>query len=181
LVFLIAVILSTWLGGTKPGLLAAALALLGFNYVLLRQGALPADDPAQLMREVLFGVVACYVIWITATERGAAESLRRAHSELQRNNDALRAENSERQRIEEELRVSEAKFRALSQSAPERAASGGRLGLLGMKEHVELLGGSLEIDSRPVVEPISASPCPWTQQSRCRRSGRHNNQARASA
>jgi PAS domain S-box-containing protein len=31
----------------------------------------------------------------------------------------------------------------------ERAASGGHLGLLGMKERVEILGGSLEIDSRP--------------------------------
>jgi len=30
----------------------------------------------------------------------------------------------------------------------ERAASGGNLGLLGMRERVEILGGSLEIDSQ---------------------------------
>jgi signal transduction histidine kinase len=31
----------------------------------------------------------------------------------------------------------------------ERAAAGGRLGLLGMKERVEILGGSLRVESTP--------------------------------
>ena len=45
-------------------------------------------------------------------------SLRQAHLDLQAKNEALRAENLKRKQTEEELRVSEAKFRALSQSAP---------------------------------------------------------------
>jgi two-component system sensor histidine kinase UhpB len=50
--------------------------------------------------------------------------------------------------------------------AVERAAGGGNLGLLGMKERVEILGGTWEIDSQPrqgtririslpLVEPIA--------------------------
>jgi PAS domain S-box-containing protein len=116
--FLLAVIVSTWLGGTKPGLLATALSILGFDYFLLHLGPPLADQPIQLVRLLALGIVACYVVWVTATERGAAESLRRAHDELQRNNEALRVEYIERERSEAALRVSEAKFRALAEHAP---------------------------------------------------------------
>src|SRR5205807_1850025 len=73
--------------------------------------------PIQAIRLLSFTTLACYVVWITATERGAAESLRRAHDGLQRTNEALRRENMERRRTEEQLRLSEAKFRALTESA----------------------------------------------------------------
>jgi PAS domain S-box-containing protein len=107
-ILLLAVIVSTWLGGTKPGLFATVLAILALNYLLPH-----VTNPLapQLVRLLSLAIVACYVLWLTATERRAAEAIRR-------NNEALRAENVQRQRTEEALRVSEAKFRALAVSAP---------------------------------------------------------------
>ena len=105
--FLIAVITSSWLGGTRPGLLAAALSLLGFDYYFLGLPGSPADIPVQAVRLLSFALVAFYVVWITATERGAAESLRRAHDGLQRSNDALRAENLAVRKSERVLREAE--------------------------------------------------------------------------
>jgi PAS domain S-box-containing protein len=106
---LIAVIISTWLGGLKPGLLALALSTLGFVYV---------EQPVHWARLLSLAIVAAYVVWITTSQRGAGSSLRRARDELRRSNDALRVENAESRRAQEALRVSEAKFRAWSQSAP---------------------------------------------------------------
>jgi PAS domain-containing protein len=117
-VLLLAVIISTWLGGVKPGLLAMALAILSFDYFLLHLAGPLAGHPIQAIRLVSLATVASYVVWVTATEASAAASLRRAHDDLHRNNDALHTENRECKRTEEELRVSEAKFRALSQNAP---------------------------------------------------------------
>jgi PAS domain S-box-containing protein len=114
---LVAVIATTWLAGTKPGVLATALAILGFDYYYLGLGTWSDSAPIQAIRLLSFAALACYVVWITATERGAAESLRRAHDGLQRANEALRVENVEHRRTEEQLRLSEAKFRALAESA----------------------------------------------------------------
>ncbi len=66
----------------------------------------------------VIAVVACYVVWVTATDRRRAEGLTRARDEQERDNDALRSENLERKRTEEQLRASEAEFRALAESAP---------------------------------------------------------------
>lgn len=107
-VFLAAVTASTWLGGTRSGLLALALALVCFYYLILPlDGPVVANNPIQVLPEVLFAIVAYYVIWMTTTERSAAESLRQAHAELQRNNEALNAENAKRKQTEEELRASQ--------------------------------------------------------------------------
>jgi PAS domain S-box-containing protein len=116
--FLCAVILSSWYGGPKQGLLAAVLSLLSFHYLLLREGDLAAAEPMQLCRLILFAVVAGYVVWLITAEKHAVESLKEAHLNLTRKNEALCAENLKRKQTEQELRVSEAKFRALSQSAP---------------------------------------------------------------
>jgi PAS domain S-box-containing protein len=102
--FLCAVILSSWYGGPKQGLLAAVLSLLSFHYLLLREGDRAAAEPMHLLRLVLFSAVAGYVVWLITTEKNAVLSLKEAHLDLTRKNEALRA--------------SEAKFRALSQSAP---------------------------------------------------------------
>lgn len=116
--FLLAVIISSWLGGTKPGLLATVLSILGFDFFLLHLGDSLADQPMHAVRLLSLGIVASYVVWVTATERSTAESLRRSHDELARNNEALRAENIERERAEQAWRVSEVRFRTLSQHAP---------------------------------------------------------------
>jgi PAS domain S-box-containing protein len=106
---LIAVIISTWVGGMRPGLLALALSMLAFDYL---------QYPIHAVRLLPFAIVASYVLWVTVTERGAAESLRRAHDELRRSNDALRVECEESRRAQKASLVSEAKFRALWQSTP---------------------------------------------------------------
>jgi signal transduction histidine kinase len=102
--FLMAVILSTLVGGIKPGLLAAALSVLGFDYLLLNLGGSLAGHAVQLLS---LGITATYVIWITGTERSAAESLRRAHDELRRSNEALRAENTQSKRAKEAVSESQ--------------------------------------------------------------------------
>src|SRR5690348_7065517 len=117
-ILLIAVIVTTRLGGAGAGLLATALALLDFGYLLPQlRNPLP-DESITLLRLASFAVVACYVVWVTAADRRRTEGLARAHDEQLRYNDALRAENLERKRTEEELRASEGKFRALAESAP---------------------------------------------------------------
>jgi PAS domain S-box-containing protein len=115
---LAAVIVTTWLAGTKPGVLATALAILGFNYYYLGLTGLSGHAPIQAIRLLSFIALACYVVWITTTERAVAGSLRRAYDGLQRTNEALRVENMERRRTEQQLRLSEAKFCALTESAP---------------------------------------------------------------
>lgn len=82
--FLMAVIVSTLLGGIKPGMLAAALSILGFDYILRH---LPGSFAGHAVQLLSLAIVAAYVIWITATER--------------RSNDALRAENTENKRAKE--------------------------------------------------------------------------------
>ena len=105
-ILLIAVILTTRLAGPQPGLLATALALLGLGYLLPHLHNPLADPVIQSLRLSSFAVVACYVVWITTTDRRRTESLTRAHDEARRNNEALRAENQERERTEKELRNS---------------------------------------------------------------------------
>jgi PAS domain S-box-containing protein len=117
-VLLIAVVLTTWLGGTRPALLATALAILGFGYLSLRAHASPAGEPVALVRLVSLGVAACYLVWLSATERGAAQSLRRAHRELQRNNAALHAENLQREVCEETVRESRELLRQVLATLP---------------------------------------------------------------
>jgi PAS domain S-box-containing protein len=115
---LIAVIITTRFGGAGAGVMATALALLGLNYLLPQIRNPPVDWPIHLLHLMSFAAVACYVVWITATDRRRAQDLTRARDEQLRHNEALRAENLERKRTEEELRASEAKFRALAESAP---------------------------------------------------------------
>jgi PAS domain S-box-containing protein len=117
-ILLMAVIVTARVGGAKPGLLATALALLAFNYLLLHLPNSLADPAIYLARLLSLAVVSCYLVWITAAEQARAGSLRRALDEVRKNNEALRAENLERLRTEQELRTSEATFRALAQNAP---------------------------------------------------------------
>jgi len=112
--FLCAVILSAWFGGVGPGLVATALSLLAFNYYFLPPIHSLGVKPDEIPRLVIFTVSALFVGILSAAQRSATESLRRARDdlkltvqELQNTNEALQAESRERKSAEESLRRSE--------------------------------------------------------------------------
>ena len=112
--FLCAVILSAWFGGVVPGLLATALSVLAFNYYFLQPIYSLGAKPAEIPRVVIFTVSALFVGSLSAAQRSATESLRRARDELretvqelQKSNEALQIESLERKHAEESLRRSE--------------------------------------------------------------------------
>jgi PAS domain S-box-containing protein len=122
--FLCAVMLSAWFGGFGPGLFAAALALLAFDYYFISPDHALFVGPEEVPRVVIFGLSVCLVGLLSAAQRRGAESLRHARDELnrafqklQRTNEALLAENAERKRVEEALRQSEQRFRDYAETA----------------------------------------------------------------
>jgi C4-dicarboxylate-specific signal transduction histidine kinase len=112
--FLCAVMISAWLGGVGPGLLATVLSCFAFNYYFLNPRYLLAVRSEEIPRFVVFAASAIVAGSLSAAQRSATESLRRAHDyltetvrELQRTNQALQAESRERKSAEESLRRSE--------------------------------------------------------------------------
>src|SRR5258707_9853612 len=109
--FLGAIMLSAWFGGLGPGLLATALSSLAFDYYFLPPIYSLVSKPDEIPRLVIFTVSALFVGSLSAAQRGATESLRRARDdlrgtvkELQKTNEALHAESLERKHAEEALR-----------------------------------------------------------------------------
>ncbi len=97
--FLCAVMVSAWLGGIGPGLLATMLSVLAFT---------PIRE--EISRLVVFVVSALFVGLLSATQRSATKSFRRARDdlagsvqELQRTNEALHTESRERKLAEAAL------------------------------------------------------------------------------
>lgn len=80
--FVLVVIASTWFGGTKPGLLATAIALPVLVYYLPPQRVL-SIDVYQIQRIAYFLAISGFIIWLVAEERGGARALRASHDELQ--------------------------------------------------------------------------------------------------
>jgi PAS domain S-box-containing protein len=112
--FLCAVMISAWLGGIGPGLLAIILSCLAFNYYALQPLYSLAVKSEEIPRFVIFGAAALIAGSLSAAQRSATESLRNARDyltetvkELQRTNDALQAESRKRMQIEDRLRRSE--------------------------------------------------------------------------
>src|SRR5258707_6632929 len=112
--FLCAVILSAWFGGIGPGLLATALSALAFNYYFLPPIHSLGPKTEEIPRLVIFTVSALFVGSLSAAERSATESLRRARDdlkltveELRHTNEALQEESRERRSAEQSLRRSE--------------------------------------------------------------------------
>jgi PAS domain S-box-containing protein len=112
--FLCAVMISAWLGGAGPGLLATVLSCVAFYYYFLEPLYSFAVKPQEIPRFVIFIVSAIVASSLSAAQRSATESLRRARDyltetvkELQRTNDALQAESRERMNVENRLRRSE--------------------------------------------------------------------------
>jgi K+-sensing histidine kinase KdpD len=56
--FLFAVIISSWFGGTKPGFLAMSLSILAFDYSFQPPLHSQPVEPAQLARLILFAILA---------------------------------------------------------------------------------------------------------------------------
>lgn len=125
--FLCAVMFSAWFGGFKPGLFAIALALLAVKYYFATPFYSFAVDLREIPRLVFFTVSALFVVSLSAAQRTATESLRRARDildetvqELRRSNQALRTENAERQHAEALLYAKDQEFRAIVENAPDQ-------------------------------------------------------------
>jgi C4-dicarboxylate-specific signal transduction histidine kinase len=119
--FLCAVILSAWFGGVGPGLFATALSALAFNYYFLAPIYSLGLKTEEIPRLVMFTVSALFVGSLSAAQRSATESLRRARDDLketvqevQRTNEALQAESRERKRAEEASRQAQADLARVS-------------------------------------------------------------------
>jgi len=113
--FLCAVILSAWFGGAGPGLLATGLSAFAFYYYFLPPIYSLGAKPGEIPRFLVFTVSVLFVGSLSAAQRSAMESLRRARDdlketvqELQRTNEALQAESRERKRAEEASRQAQA-------------------------------------------------------------------------
>jgi len=112
--FLCAVMIAAWFGGFGPGLLATALSSFAFYYYFLPPLYSLAAKPGEIPRLVIFVVSVVFVGTLSAAQRSATESLRRARDdlkgtvqELQRSNEILQAESRERKHAESKLRRSE--------------------------------------------------------------------------
>jgi PAS domain S-box-containing protein len=120
------VLFAAWLGGLGPGLLATALSVLAFDYFFLPPlYSLAVQDYDDVVRLISFAVAAVFVVALSARQESTAQSLRRAHTDLQaaaheleRTNSLLRDENAERQRIETKLRQSEKSLQTIIDTIP---------------------------------------------------------------
>jgi PAS domain S-box-containing protein len=112
--FLCAVMMSAWVGGLWPGLLATLVSCLLFSYYFLAPTSSFSVNADEIPRGLLFLLSALFVALLTAAQRRARESLtharddlKRTVQELQKANDALQAESEERKHAELKLRESE--------------------------------------------------------------------------
>ncbi len=121
--FSCAVLLSGWFGGFGPGFLAAALAVVGFEYEFLLPLHSLTIAPNELPRFAVFSTFIFLLALLSGAQHRVTQSLRRARDELDgtvrkltQTNAALRTENAERERAEKELRDSEQRFRDFAET-----------------------------------------------------------------
>ena len=113
--FLCAVMVSAWVGGLLPGLLATLLSCLLFSYYFLAPTSSFSVNVDGIPRGLLFLLSALFVALLTAAQRRATESLthardklKRTVQELQKANNALQTASDERNDAEKKLQESEA-------------------------------------------------------------------------
>ena len=114
-VFFLAIILSAWVGGVGPGLLAALLATMAVDYFFLGPGYSLKFNPGHLPQLIIFFVSAVLVSSWSASRKRAETLLMQARDEqdakvqertadLRQANEKLQAEIAERERVEATLR-----------------------------------------------------------------------------
>jgi len=133
--FLCAILFAAWLGGAGPGLVAAGLSTLAFDYYFV-----PAEGSFAVQaipRLALFAMTALFVIWLTVVRRRTAESLRRARDdlramvrELEKQNKALQTRQAELLQAEQSTRQAERELQVTIDTIPALAASYRRDGSL---------------------------------------------------
>src|SRR6201993_3507149 len=79
-VFAVAVMVSAWYGGWKPGLVATSFAVTVSAYYTLAGHQTPAEFRRAMIRLALFVTVALLICWFNAALRAAQEGLRRSES-----------------------------------------------------------------------------------------------------
>ncbi len=77
-VFAVAVMVSAWYGGWKPGLVATSFALTVSAYFSFSGEQTPAQFRTTMLRLALFVVLAALICWFNAALRAAQEGLRRS-------------------------------------------------------------------------------------------------------
>ncbi len=77
-VFAVAVMVSAWYGGWKPGLVATSFALTVSAYFSFYGEHTPAQFRTTMLRLSLFVVLAALIVWFNAALRAAQENLRRS-------------------------------------------------------------------------------------------------------
>ncbi|MFY9949384.1 MAG: DUF4118 domain-containing protein, partial [Candidatus Sulfotelmatobacter sp.] len=73
-VFAVAVMVSAWYGGWKPGLVATSFALTVSAYFSFSSEQTPAQFRSTMIRLSLFVVLAALICWLNAALRAAQES-----------------------------------------------------------------------------------------------------------
>jgi len=78
--FAVAIMVSAWAGGTRPGIAATAFALTVSGYYSLAGEHTPTEYRSAIIRLALFVSVALLICWFNAALRAAQEGLRRSES-----------------------------------------------------------------------------------------------------
>jgi PAS domain S-box-containing protein len=171
--FLCGIMLVAWISGPGPALVATALTVLAFDYFLMQPTYSLALEFKELPRLIPFTIAALFVVSLSATQRRATDSLRRARDEqqetveeLRKLNETLRTENAERARAEENTRRAEQELRLLVDNIPVLAARYRADGLMDFRNKVwrdytglsqdnvegHRWGSALHPDDQPMVE-----------------------------
>lgn len=79
-VFAVAVMVSAWYGGRKPGLVATSFALTVSAYFSLAAARVPADYRRAITHLTLFVVVGLLICWFNAALRSAQQGMRQSES-----------------------------------------------------------------------------------------------------
>ena len=79
--FICAMLLSGWLGGMRPGLVAAVLSLVAFHYAFLVP-IYPGGMSDELPRLLIAAATSGLVVWISASQREAVEALQESRQSL---------------------------------------------------------------------------------------------------